>query len=176
MKQNKLLLLVFLFFLITGSLIMIFSRSFSKEIIIYNYDNRVLAAADINLPLPKPSTISTTENDVRLDLEKISAIKYYIVYSVIYGDQSHTAYQLYLTDLNREKIDINKIKEIWLETDNNQIEPVAQEPVITGFPEDEPLGWKVGILVKFPYQKTRDSHDLVLHYNNLIFRLTGISY
>ncbi|MFW6306837.1 MAG: hypothetical protein ACOC1N_05605 [Bacillota bacterium] len=134
-------------------------------------------SSDLKLPLPKPSLITTEVNEIRLDLEKISVNKFFIVYSSIYGNQSHTAYHLYLTDLDKNDLDKDSIGQIYLLTsEGEKIQPVAQVPVIRDFPEDQPLEWKIKIIVKFPYHEQRSVHDLVFNYNNQEFRLTGIYY
>lgn len=132
---------------------------------------------DLNLPLPKPSIITTEVDKIRLDLEKISINKFFIVYSQIYGDQSHSAYHLYLTNLNKNKLDKEAIGEIYLKTSTGQIiKPVAQVPIVEDFPLDQPLGWKIKAVVKFPYKTKRPVHDLILHYKDKQFNLTGIYY
>lgn len=155
----------------------------SKEFIYWQKDNIIITTVkemekkDINLPLPEPSQITTEKNKIRLDLEKISINRFFIIYSVIYGNQSHTAYHLYLTDLNKNKLDKSAVGEIYLKTqDDKIIKPVALEPTIKDFPEDEPLEWKIKIIAKFPYKTERNVHSLILFYQGKEFKLTGIYY
>lgn len=139
--------------------------------------NSTVNAAELDLPLPIPSLITTETENIRLDLEKISVNKFFIVYSEIYGNQSHTAYHLYLTDLDRKDLDKEAISEIYLRTsDGELITPVAQVPVIEDFPVDQPLGWKIKIIAKFPYKTQRPVHELILTYQNQEYILTGIYY
>ncbi|MFP4015775.1 MAG: hypothetical protein ACLFUI_01970 [Halanaerobiales bacterium] len=134
-------------------------------------------AAEPDLPLPIPSIITTEVENIRLDLEKVSVNKFFIVYSEIYGNQSHTAYHLYLTDLDRKDLDKEALSEIYLRTSEGEIiKPVAQVPVIEDFPVDQPLSWKIKIIVKFPYKTQRPVHELVLTYKNQEYILTGIYY
>ncbi len=128
------------------------------------------------LPLPKASDISFKNNNIRLDLEKIAVNKFFIIYSVIYGNQSHTAYHLYLTDLEKNSLAKDKIEEIWLLDGNKKIMPVAEVPIIRDFPQDQPLQWKIKVIVKFPYQKSRDKHSLHLNYAGQSYKLTDIIY
>ncbi|AZR74423.1 hypothetical protein BBF96_14120 [Anoxybacter fermentans] len=167
---------------IMGFFILLGGVSFSRQQVCYIYGPAVrptIVKSDTgqyDLPLPKPSTITTEKDDIRLDLERVTVHKYYIIYSVIYGDQSHTAYHLFLTDLNRKKLDPKGVGEIWLETASGErIEQVA-EPTIYDYPKDQPLKWKIGIIAKFPYQSRRDAHKLFLRYQGITFKLTGISY
>ena len=149
----------------------------SRELIFYSPQTIKTMNNRSELPLPKSSDITVEQNNVRLDLEKIAIKKYFIVYSAIYGNQSHTAYHLFLTNLSKNKIDQNQIKNIWLETKNgNRIEPVAQKPIIRDFPVDQPLGWRIKIIVKFPYQTQRKNHKLVLQYKNSLYKLNDIKY
>jgi len=134
-------------------------------------------SSNLDLPLPIPSLITTKVNKIRLDLEKISVNKFFIVYSEIYGNQSHTAYHLFLTDLNKDTLNKDGFGKIYLKTSTGQvIKPVAQVPIIEDFPTDQPLGWKIGIIVKFPYKTQRAVHDLILIYKEKEFNLTGIYY
>ena len=144
---------------------------------IYNAPAQAATAPKgLNLPMPKPSTITTERDNVRLDLESVNVHQYYIVYSVIYGDESHTAYHLFLTDLQKRELDLAGITEIWLETDKGErIEQIA-EPAIYEYPEDQPLKWKIGVVAKFPHQVTRDNHKLFLRYHGKTFQLNGIRY
>ena len=179
------------FYLITFSIILtlyisgiftgFLSRSEKREYIFQtgfpNPEIYPVNANHLDLPLPKPSLITTEVEKIRLDLEKISINKFFIVYSEIYGNQSHTAYHLYLTNLDRKNIDKEAIGEIYLKTaTGDTIKPVAQLPVIQDFPVDQPLGWKIKIIVKFPYKTVRPVHELVLKYQNKEFKLTGIYY
>lgn len=165
---------IFGFFILLGGV------TLSREQINYVYGPSVktvsLNTEIHDLPLPKPSTITVEQEQVRLDLERITTQKYFIVYSLIYGDQSHTAYHLFLTDLNRQQINQEWLADIWLETAEGQrIEQVA-EPTVCDFPKDQPLGWKVGIIAKFPYQTNRQCHKLSLRYQGKLFELTNIEY
>lgn len=165
---------------IMGFFILLGGVSFSRETISYIYGPAlktvVAQAQNYDLPLPKPSSITMEREQNRLDLERITVHKYFIIYSVIYGDQSHTAYHLFLTNLDRKPLNPEEVGEIWLETaDGKKIEQVA-EPTIFDFPKDQPLRWKIGIIAKFPYQKTRSEHTLCLYYQGKIFKLTGIEY
>ncbi len=166
---------VFLLGLLTASLSQgnttnfIFQRNIEQ---LYPVDS-----SNLDLPLPIPSLITTEVDKIRLDLEKISVNKFFIVYSEIYGNQSHTAYHLYLTDLNRDTLNKDGFGEIYLKTSTGQvIKPIAQVPIIEDFPTDQPLGWKIKIIVKFPYKTQRSVHDLILTYQNKNFKLTGIYY
>lgn len=132
---------------------------------------------DLDIPLPKPSLITTETDNIRLDLEKISINKFFIVYSKIYGNQSHTAYHLYLTNLNRNNIDKDAVGKIYLKSSTGKIiRPIAQLPIVEDFPIDQPLGWKVKLIVKFPYKTQHPVHELILKYQNKEFSLTGIYY
>lgn len=180
LKKYELYLLLFVIFL------MIFCSGFftarvcstnAKEYIFLATPLDLATTSSLELPLPKPSSISSELDRIRLDLEKISINKYFIIYSVIYGDQSHTAYHLYLTDLNRKTLDKNTIGKIYLITESGKtIEPVAQLPIIENFPTDQPLGWKIKIIVKFPYKTEHKNHSLVLNYLDKEFVLSEISY
>ncbi|MEJ6950786.1 hypothetical protein [Natronospora cellulosivora (SeqCode)] len=151
----------------------------SKEIYYQNesYSETIQILNDLDIPLPIPSAISYEKNNIRLDLEKVAVNKFFIVYSVIYGNQSHTAYHLYLTNLNKESIDKSEIQEVYLKTkDDEIIKPVAQRLTIRDFPEDIPLGWKVQIIAKLPYQTEKSAHKLILIYNNQEYILSNIYY
>ncbi len=133
--------------------------------------------SNLDLPLPIPSLITTELDKIRLDLEKISVNKFFIVYSEIYGNQSHTAYHLFLTNLNKDTLNKDNLDKIYLKLSTGEvIKPVAQIPIIEDFPTDQPLGWKIKIIAKFPYKTQRSVHDLVLIYQNKEFDLTGIYY
>lgn len=167
---------------ICGFFILLGGVTLSREQISYVYgplvrDTVLPVNLEISdLPLPIPSSITVQQGDIRLDLEKISTQKYFIVYSLIYGDQSHTAYHLFLTDLERQLLDQEQLTDIWLETASGQrIEQVA-EPTIIDFPKDQPLGWKVGIIAKFPYQENRHLHKLSLRYLGDLYELKNIEY
>jgi hypothetical protein len=177
-KVIILTLMMFLIFMIIGICIGKRLTYESKNIICYSPETRqtMYKGGQNNIPLPKSSDITTEKNNYRLDLEKISINKYFIIYSVIYGDQSHTAYHLYLTNLAKEKIDKSKIENIWLETDNGKISPIARNLIIRDFPKDEPLKWRVKLIAKFPYKNERNKHNLILKYNDSIYNLTNIKY
>lgn len=135
------------------------------------------ANSELNIPLPKASDITCEKDNLRLDLEKISANKYFIVYSALYGDQSHTAYHLYLTNLKKEKLNKSEIQEVYLKNkDNETIHSVAEKLTIRDFPEDIPLEWKIKIVAKFPYQKERENHQLILLYHDKKYTLNNITY
>ncbi len=165
-----------------GFFIFLGGVSFSREKICYIYGptlQTVTASVPVqnhDLPLPKPSSITTEREKVRLDLERITVHRYFIVYSVLYGDQSHSAYHLFLTDLDRNSLDKENITEIWLMTkDGEKIEQIA-EPTVFDFPQDQPLKWKIGVIAKFPYQVSRDQHSLYLRYEGKVFELNEIEY
>lgn len=170
------LLIIFGFFTILGGILF----STEKICIIYNpFVHNVTATVALEnseLPLPEPSSITTEINQIRLDLEQVVVHKYFIVYSVIYGDQSHTAYHLFLTNLNKKPLDPDLLGEIWLESEQGEQVSQIAEPTVSGYPEDEPLGWKIGIIAKFPYKKTRSEHKLYLTYNGEVFELLEIRY
>ena len=178
-KSLIIILSVLFIFLISVGFIIGKTNSYQSTKYIY-YTPTVIETmknSNLNIPLPKPSDITVENNKIRLDLEKIAINKYFIVYNVIYGDQSHTAYHLYLTNLGREKINKRKIENIWLETKTGKkIELVAQKPVIRDFPEDQPLGWRVKIIAKFPYKTGRKDHHLILKYNGIKYKLSEIKY
>ncbi len=166
-----------------GFCILLGGVSFSKEQISYVFNpfaslipTMATGNKDYELPLPIPSTITTEIDQIRLDLEQVTVHKYYIIYSVIYGDQSHTAYHLFLTDLKREDLSLDDVSEIWLETNTGvRIDEIA-EPTIYDYPEDQPLKWKIGIIAKFPYQSSREEHKLFFRYQGKVYELTGIQY
>lgn len=180
LKKHELCLLLFAMYLIifcSGFFSARVSSTEIREYIFHRIPPDLAATSSLDLPLPVPSSISTEIDKTRLDLEKISINKYFIIYSVIYGDQSHTAYHLYLTNLNREILDKNAVGKIYLLTETGEkIEPVAQLPVIEDFPTDQPLGWKIKIIVKFPYKTERENHSLVFNYLDTEFVLSKISY
>ncbi len=165
-----------------GFFILLGGVSFSKEQICYIFtplSSIPATTTEVNesdLPLPIPSTITTERDHLRLDLERVSVHKYYIVYSVIYGDQSHTAYNLYLTDLTKKNLKPDEIEEIWLETKKGERIKQIAESTIYGYPEDQPLGWKIGIIAKFPYQSSRQEHKLYFRYQGKVFELKDIQY
>lgn len=165
---------------IMGFFILLGGVSFSQhqQSYVFGATARATVASDqeMNLPMPKPSNITTKRNQIRLDLEQVTVHKYYIVYSVIYGNQSHTAYHLYLTDLNRKTLDPEKVGDIWIETAKGErVEQVA-EPTIYDYPQDQPLKWKIGIIAKFPYQISREQHKIFFRYDGQIFELKEIAY
>lgn len=163
---------------IMGFFVLLGGVSFSRQQFCYIYAPaaHAIAVEGGNLPLPKPSTITTERDKIRLDLERVTVHQYYIVYSVIYGDQSHTAYHLFLTDLTRKELDLDGVEEIWLETaEGERIQQVAQ-PTVYGYPEDQPLMWKIGIIAKFPQKSTRPDHTLFFRYKGKLFQLQGIRY
>ncbi len=179
LKRKNVFMYVFILFLLLLTAGFSLGRTFTVNSThyIFQVERTQPVTSDYKLPLPKPSDITVEEDDLRLDLERITVNKYFIIYSVIYGDQSHTSYHLYLTDLNKDDLNPDKIGDIWLETANNEkIYPVATKPVIREFPEDQPLGWKLSITVKFPYLKTREKHVLVLNYNEKLLKLNNIEY
>ncbi|NLJ83973.1 MAG: hypothetical protein GX336_03565 [Halanaerobiaceae bacterium] len=180
MKKEKALVIFLLFLLAFSSLyIGLKKHSGNRE---YRFlsslqESFPVTTGEIELPLPVPSSISTEREQLRLDLEKIAVKRFFIVYSVVYGDQSHTAYHLYLTDLQRQDLDKEGLGEIYLQTETGEIiQPVAQLPVVKDFPDDQPLGWKIKIIAKFPYMPHRSSHDLILYYLGEKFVLKDISY
>ena len=174
---NLILIAGCLLSVLTGLVISSLFSPLTREYIYYTQRKAItIPATNLELPLPLPSILTTEQANPRVDLEKISVNRYFIIYSLIYGDQSHTAYHLYLTDLQRNKLNPALLQEIWLEGDGRKILPVAELPVIKDFPADQPLGWKIKIIVKFPYQTTRSNHSLSINYNSLRFTITEISY
>lgn len=174
---NLIIIAVCLLSILTGLIISSLFSPVTREYTYYSDGKAIsIPATNLELPLPVPSNLTTEEGNLRVDLEKISVNRYFIIYSLIYGDQSHTAYHLYLTDLQRTKLNPALLQEIWLEVDGLKILPVAELPIIKDFPADQPLGWKIKIIVKFPYQTTRSNHSLNLNYNSLRFTITEISY
>lgn len=168
------LVLLISFFLLLGG------ASFSRQQFSYIYNPAVHAAAPVTkgleLPMPKPSSISVERDNVRLDLERVTVHQYYIVYSVIYGDQSHTAYHLFLTDLQKRPLDLKGVGQIWLETETGEkIEQIA-DPVVKDYPEDQPMKWKIEIEAKFPHQSSMGDHKLFVRYHDKVLTLTGIRY
>lgn len=178
LKKRKAGLLLAVLLIIIFATIIYVGKGVSRESTQYLfYNQNTLPVIEHTLPLPVPSEISTEHGNLRLDLEKVSVNKYYIIYSLIYGDQSNTTYHLFLTDLSKTRLDPEEVSDIWLEkTDGTKILPSAELPVITGFPQDDPLGWKINIKVVFPYQPTRSNHNLYLKYKDKIFKLKNISY
>lgn len=181
LSKSKVLIAIFCFFLLIFSFGFLSGTSFyndMKDYVFLTGQNQAQAViSDLELPLPKPSSISTELDNVRLDLEKIAIKKFFIIYSIVYGDQSHTAYHLYLTNLNRETLNKEAVGEIYLKTESGDIvKPVAQLPIISDFPEDQPLKWKIKIIVKFPYKTHRSDHKLIFNYGDLEFILSEISY
>lgn len=180
MKKEK-ALLIFLLFLLFLSGLYIGAKNYVSGIeYIYQPSAQEffpVTTGEIELPLPVPSSISTEKGQIRLDLEKIAVQRFFIIYSVVYGDQSHSAYHLYLTNLERLDLDKEGLGEIYLETETGEIiRPVAQLPVVKDFPEDQPLGWKIKVIAKFPYMPHRSTHSLVLYYLGEKFILSNISY
>ena len=161
----------------SGLIISSLSSSVTREYIYYHPSRQTgLVTTNIKIPLPIPSDFTAEQTNLRVDLEKISVNKYFIVYSMIYGDQSHTAYHLYLTDLTRNDLSPAGVQEIWLEENKQKILPTAELPIIKGYPADKPLGWRIKIIVKFPYQITRNQHSLILNYKNIKFEIADITY
>ena len=179
-KRSLIIILTILFLcLLSVGFLIGKSKSYQSTRFIYYRPDvlKTMKDSSLNIPLPKPSDITVENNNIRLDLEKIAINKYFIVYNVIYGDQSHTAYHLFLTNLSREKINKNKIESIYLVTKTGKkIEPVAQKPVIRDFPRDQPLGWRVKIIAKFPYKTDRQNHNLILKYDGIEYELPKIDY
>lgn len=170
------------FAFIMGFFILLGGVSFSRQQYSYIYSTAAAvqtttATQDgLNLPLPKPSSITTEQGQIRLDLERVTVHQYYMVYSVIYGDQSHTAYHLFLTDLNRQPLDLAGVEEIWLVTATGERIDEVADPDVSDYPADQPLKWKIGIVAKFPHQATQDAHKLFLRYKGKTFALEGIRY
>lgn len=167
--------MIIVFFILLGGV------SFSRQQFSYIYATAAVqttaATQDgLNLPLPKPSSITTENGRIRLDLERVTVHQYYMVYSVIYGDQSHTAYHLFLTNMNRQPLDLTGVEEIWLETATGERIDQVADPDVSDYPTDQPLQWKIGIAAKFPHQPTRDEHKLFLRYKGKTFTLHGIRY
>ena len=167
--------LVFAFIL--GFFILIGGIFFSKQEVCYVYSMGVETVnSQDDLPLPKPSKITSERDKIRLDLERVTVHKFYIVYSKIYGDQSHTAYHLFLTDLKRKELELDQVKSIWLEMAGGEKIELVAEPTVYDYPKDQPLKWKIGIIAKFPYQKGRGNPSLYLKYKDKTFKLKGIQY
>ncbi|MEC9488451.1 MAG: hypothetical protein UMV23_03090 [Halanaerobium sp.] len=104
-----------------------------------------------SLPLPIPSQITTEQQGIRMDLEKVIAEKYYIIYSRIYGDQSYFGINLLVTDLNKRPLKKSGL-EAYIKDDQGRVFAPLLQPQLVGFPPDEPLGWKMTSLVYFPYE------------------------
>lgn len=180
MKKEKIILALILFSLFLLGFYGGIKKHYVNKVYIFQTTAQAafpVTTEEIDLPLPVPSSISTEKGQVRLDLEKIAVNRFFIIYSIVYGDQSHTAYHLYLTDLEGQTLDKEGPGDIYLQAEDGEIiKPVAQLPVVEDFPLDQPLGWKIKIIVKFPYQTQRSSHSLVLHYLGEKFVLTDIAY
>ncbi|MFW6029986.1 MAG: hypothetical protein ACOCRO_06990 [Halanaerobiales bacterium] len=180
-KTTKIILLFFVFTIcfISGIILGEKTHLYSYTTSYYKHDplKTMTDNSDLDIPLPKASDITFEKENIRLDLEKISASKYFIVYSALYGDQSHTAYHLYLSNLQKEKIKKNEIQKVYLKSKDNQIiEIIAEKLTIRDFPEDIPLEWKIKIIAKFPYQKEMDNHKLILLYQDKEYILSNITY
>ena len=179
MKKEKIILALILFSLFLLGFYGGIKKHYVNKVYIFQTTAQAafpVTTEEIDLPLPVPSSISTEKGQVRLDLEKIAVNRFFIIYSIVYGDQSHTAYHLYLTDLEGQTLDKEGLGDIYLQAEDGEIiKPVAQLPVVEDFPGSA-LWLEDQDNRKIPYQTQRSSHSLVLHYLGEKFVLTDIAY
>lgn len=91
-----------------------------------------------------------SNESIKVSLEKMIHERYFVEYDWANGDESYFALGLVLENLNKETLNKDDFKSIWIEDDiGNTYTPLPYYEM-NDFPKDQPLGWKQLFYGKFP--------------------------
>lgn len=173
-------IIVTILMLVGGLSLYIYGQSVSsKEIIYYRMPNIVAVLADeednLGAPFPIPSSIYQIKDDIRIGLEKIVREKFFIIYSTVTGDQSYFGVHLLIEDMKKRPLSKADYQGIWMIDDlGRKYEPFPYFQ-IQDFPENQPLGWKLTFLGKFPpIDPKAKSVNIYFKYKEKIYELSDI--
>lgn len=168
---KKILILILIIFVIG----IFWGYNQRREMVFIDNGNTMAAANQgLELPMPIPSQVSTEKEGIRIDLEKVVAEKYFIIYSKIYGDQSHFGINLLITDLQKRPLGKGKFKVSIKNKEGHYYKPLL-EPELVDFPPDQPLGWKLTSFVIFPYRVALEKEiQIFISYKGINFVLPPV--
>ena len=116
-----------------------------------------------------------THKDIKISLEKVINEKYFIEYSWVNGNESFFGLGIIIENTQREKLNKDDFKSIWLEDNlGNRYMPLPYQ-TINDFPKDYPLGWKQLFYGKFsPLNIKAKSITIYFNYRDHKFIIKDI--
>ncbi len=149
---------------------------------IYTVDTMVYASSpasvEVTSPLVQtvPSTITSTEDGIRVGVERIADEKYFILYSTMSGDWSNMNVTLIIENMNKEMLNKDTIAHLTLVDDNNNIYLQTPYYELKDFPGGEnALGWRMTFFCKFArLPENVKKVDGVFQYDGKVFLLEDI--
>ncbi len=122
-----------------------------------------------------PSGITDTKGDIRIGVEKSVQEKYFILYSFMTGDQSNFTLYLIIENKKGELLPENPAISVFLMDQKGTVYESSPAYALNPYPEDEPLGWKQILIVKFePLPKDVAAVDVFLDYDGKQFLLKDV--